>query len=156
MAFSPPDLLEQLGDRDAERELVHAGPLAVAGDAEQLVARGVLGADALEPLDALAEDAGHPGQGLDVVDHRRAVEEARDHRERRPVARLAAEALQRLDEGGLFAADVGAGAHGHHDVEVEALDAADVRGPAGLGLAAPLDDLDAGGAAGRRTQRAGR
>ena len=38
-------------------------------------------------------------------------EQAGDHRERRAVARLAAEALERLDERGLLAADVGAGAH---------------------------------------------
>ncbi len=51
---------------------------------------------------------------------------AGDHRERRAVARLAAEALERLDEGRLLAADVGAGAEGDDDVEVEALDAGDV------------------------------
>ena len=83
------------------------------------------------------------------------LQEARDHRERRPVARLAAEALERLDEGRLFAADVGAGAHGHHDVEVEALDAADVLAQQ-AGFLAPLRSRLRGGGAGSRTRPAGR
>ena len=123
------DLREQLGDGDAPGELVDARLLTVAGDAEQLVAGRLVGAEALEPVDALGEDAGHRGERLDVVDDGRLVEQAGDHRERRPVARLAAEALERLDERRLLAADVGAGAQGDDDVEVEAVVAAGCRWP---------------------------
>ena len=119
-----------------ERELVDAGLVAVAGDAEQLEAGRVVGAEALEPVDALGEDARHRGEGLDVVDDRRRVAAAGDHGERRAVARLAAEALEGLDEGRLLAAHVGAGAHGDDDVEVEALDAADVLAEQAGGAAA--------------------
>ena len=162
------DFLEQVGDGDPEGELVDARLGAVAADAEQLEAGGAVGAEALEPVHALGEDAGRRGQCLDVVDDGGRVAVAGDHRERRAVARLAAEALERLDEGRLLAADVGAGAEGDDDVEVEALDAADVLAQQAGGaalldhrverraqvrvLAAQVDDALAGadGAAGDR------
>ena len=74
----------------------------------------------LEPVDATAHDGGHAGDGLDVVDHRRARVEARDRGERRPQPWLAAPALQRVQQRGLLTADVGARAGVHHQVEVEA------------------------------------
>ena len=49
------------------------------------------------------------------------AEQALDHGERRLVARLAAVALDRAEDRGLLAADVGAGALAHLDVEGEAL-----------------------------------
>jgi hypothetical protein len=64
--------------------------------------------------------AGHRGDGLDVVDDGRAGVEARSTRERRLAAGLAAPALEAVEEGGLLAADVGAGTGVHGDVEVEA------------------------------------
>ena len=119
-------LLQQLGDGDAQGKLVDAGQLAVAGDAEQLVARRFVGAVALEPLGAAGEDADDPGEGLDVVDDRGPAEVAGVDGEGGAVAGLAAMALQRLDHGGLFAADVGPRAHVNVDVEIEALAAGDV------------------------------
>ena len=50
------------------------------------------------------------GEGLDVVDQRRPVVEALDRGERRLQARVAALALERVEQRGLLAADVGAGA----------------------------------------------
>ena len=59
----------------------------------------------------------HVHQRLDVVDHGRLAEQARLRRERRLVARLAAVALDRVEQRRLFAADVGAGAAAELDVE---------------------------------------
>src|SRR5208282_5879564 len=66
-------------------------------------------------------------QRLDVVDDCRLAEIADRHRERRANARLARLALERFDESGFLAADVGARAEMDFDVEVEALRAADAR-----------------------------
>jgi hypothetical protein len=54
---------------------------------------------------------------LDVVDHGRLAEQAGRGRERRLLAGLAAEPLDRVEEGGLLAADVGALAAPELDVE---------------------------------------
>jgi hypothetical protein len=59
----------------------------------------------------------HVGQRLDVVDDGRLAEQPDLDRERRLVARLAALALDRFEQGGLLAADVGAGATPQLDVE---------------------------------------
>ena len=63
------------------------------------------------------QDVGHVGQGLDVVDHGRLAEDADLAGERRLRARLAAPALERVEERRLLAADVGPGAATHLDVE---------------------------------------
>ena len=113
--------LEHLAQRDPERRLVEAGPRDPARQAEQARARRVLGADLRVRLAALHDDAGHVDERLDVVDHRRLVEQALVDRERRLVARLAAVALDRVEQRGLLAADVGAGALAQLDVERETL-----------------------------------
>ena len=67
------DLLQQLGDGDAQRELVDAR--ASAQSPETLKSLGPVDlsrADRLEPVGALGQDAGRPGQRLDVVDDGRA------------------------------------------------------------------------------------
>ena len=76
---------------------------------------------ALEPLDAALEDVRHVRERLDVVHRRRHAEGAVLRRERRLLARLALLAFERLEQAGLFAADVGAGAAVHDDVVLEAL-----------------------------------
>src|SRR5439155_2735478 len=63
-----------------------------------------------EPVGAAGEDGGDPGERLDVVDKGGASEEAVRAGERRLVARLGAAAFDRLQQGGLLAADVAAGA----------------------------------------------
>ena len=69
---------------------------------------------------ALVDDERDVHQGLDVVDDRRVAEQALDRRERRLEARLAALALERVEQRGLFAADVRAGAAVHGEVTLEA------------------------------------
>jgi hypothetical protein len=59
-------------------------------------------------------------QRLDVVDHRRLGVQTLDRRERRLDARHPALTFERLEQRGLFAADVRAGAAVNDDVEVEA------------------------------------
>ena len=67
-----------------------------------------LRADRGERRAADGEDLQHVEQRLDVVDHGRLAEQAAARGERRLVARLAAEALDRVEQRGLLAADVGA------------------------------------------------
>ena len=83
----------------------------------------------------IVEDLEHVVERLHVVDHRGLAEEAADRRERGLVARLAAEALDRVQQRGLLAADVGARAPAQLDVEREAL-AHDVGAEVAAGLRA--------------------
>ena len=143
--------LEQLAQRDAERRLVLAGALHVAGQRVERVALALLGAHRGEPLGAVQHDAGHRGDRLDVVHDGRARVEAVRGRERRAQPRLAAVALERVEQRRLLAADVRAGAGVDHDVEVEAAAVdvlAQVTGGAGLldgvhHAAVDVDDLAA-------------
>ena len=112
-------LLDHLAQRDPERRLVEAGALDAAREAEQPRAGRLLGADPGEGLAAAEHDVQHVDQALDVVDDGRLAEQADVHRERRLVARLAAEALDRVEQRRLLAADVGAGALAQLDVERE-------------------------------------
>ena len=63
---------------------------------------------AANALGAVADDPRHGGEGLDVVDDRRHVEQAALRGMRRPLLRLAALALERLEQDGLLAEHVGA------------------------------------------------
>ena len=63
---------------------------------------------------------GYRGDRLHVVDHRRTGVEARDGGEWGPQPRLAPPALQRVQQRGLLAADVGAGTRVHDDLQVVA------------------------------------
>src|SRR5207249_9836006 len=87
---------------------------------EELGAGTLLGADRPEPVGASLHDVRHAGERLDVVDDRRAAEQAVRGGKGRLDARVAALALERFDEPGLLAADVGARSAVHPDVEIEA------------------------------------
>ena len=113
--------LEQLSERRAEGHLVHARALDVTGEAEQLGAGRPLGADPGELRSAAQDHVEHVDERLDVVDHGRLGEQPGDDRERRLVPRLAALALDRVEDRGLLAADVGARALADLDVEREPL-----------------------------------
>ncbi len=102
--------VDDLPRRGAELDLVVARPLHVAGHRHQLGAGRGLGAELGVLLAAHPEDVGNGGQRLDVVDQRRAVVQALDGGEGRLQARVAALALERVEQAGLLAADVGAGA----------------------------------------------
>jgi len=114
-------LVEQIAERDAERELIGPRPVDMARDGVELRSRvALVGADPLEPVGAAHQDVRHVAQRLDVVDHGRLAEGADDGGEGRFHPRLAALAFERFEHPGLFTADVGAGAAMHVHVELEA------------------------------------
>ena len=109
--------VQHLAQRHAEVGLVEAGAGDVAAQAEQTRARGALGADLRVRRAADPQDLQHVDQRLHVVDAGRLAEQPALHRERRLVPRLAALALERVEQRRLLAADVGAGAAPQLDVE---------------------------------------
>src|SRR5262249_30253082 len=125
--------LQELPQRDAERHLVDARLGDVPRQAEELGALRALGADLRVAGPRGEHDVEHVDERLDVVDDGRLAEEAGHDGERGLRARLAAEALDRVEDRRLLAADVGAAALADLDVEGEAV-AADV-GPEQLALA---------------------
>ena len=68
-------------------------------------------------LGAAVENDRHRGEGDHIVDDGGLAEQALNRRQRRLEAHLAALAFQRLQQRGLLAADVGAGAQAHFEIE---------------------------------------
>ena len=89
-------------------------------NAEQLGALVLCAAKRGEPVAAAAENGRRDGHRLDVGDGRRAAKDTNVGRERRLEARLAGLALNALNEGGLLAANVRAGAAVDVNVKVVA------------------------------------
>ena len=112
--------LDQVAQRRGERQLVVSGAAHVPREREDARALRALGAQRGVRLGAHLEDERHRGQRLDVVDERRRGVEARDGGKRRLRARLPSLALERREERGLLAADVGAGAAVQHHRRVVA------------------------------------
>ena len=112
--------LEQLPQRRPELDLVDAGSGDVAADAEELRARRALRADRPVGVGAavVGEDEQDVDERLDVVDRGRLAEQADLDRERRLVAGLATLALDRFEQRGFLAADVGACAASELDLEI--------------------------------------
>lgn len=80
----------------------------MARDAEEFGALVAFASEAGEPVTAATCDRRSDRDSLDICDGRRAAKETDVGRERRLQPRLALLALNRLDEGRLLAADVGA------------------------------------------------
>jgi len=102
------------------RQLDEAGVLDLADQRKRLGALRPVGAHGSEPLAAAVDDRPDAGPGLDVVEHRRQVEEALVGRVHVLGAGLADLALQRAHQGGRLPAHEGAAAARDPDVEVEA------------------------------------
>src|SRR6266850_3484725 len=126
--------LDQLPEWNPHGFFDVAGTLDMAGDTKQL------GADIVGPADG-GEPGGTPPQNIrrhrdrfNVVDSGRAAVEADIGREWRLQPRHALLAFEALQERGLFAADIGAGAVGYVKVERKAVDIvlADQFSPVGL------------------------
>ncbi len=100
--------LQELRERHAELDFVVAWARHVAGDREELGAAVVRPAEREERVAAVAHDPGHRRERLGVVDGRRLAIEPVARRKGRLEARLALLALERVEERGLFTADVGA------------------------------------------------
>src|SRR3954452_822811 len=80
------------------RGLVLAGPAAAARQRVDLRTRRLLRAELLEPVGPAADDERHAGQRLHVVDHGRGAVQPGDRRERWLEPRLAALALERVEQ----------------------------------------------------------
>ena len=70
------DVVDDLVERDAHRQLEHAGLVDVARDAHDARAARAAHAELVEPGAALVDDERHVHQRLDVVDDRRVAEQA--------------------------------------------------------------------------------
>src|ERR1700690_2970779 len=92
----------------------------MAGDGEDGGAARIYRSQAGEPGRSLAQDGGNRGEALRVVDRGRLAVKAEIRRERRLETRPAGLALERLEQRCLLAANVGAGAHEHVQIEVDA------------------------------------
>ncbi len=110
--------LDDLAHRRAQGNLVVAGPLHVSRDGNDLIAFAALRTDRREPVGAAFENRHEIGERLDVVDDRRHAVEPLDRRKRRLQPRLAALALERVEQRRLLAADIRAGAAMNGDLEI--------------------------------------
>src|SRR4029453_15951612 len=110
---------KQLGERDAERELIVAGLRNVARDREDAGTSRALHAKVGEPLPALAQDRRDRCDALRVVDRGRRSIEAEVRGEGRLEARLALLTLERLEQRGFLAADIRTGADEGVNVAVD-------------------------------------
>src|SRR3954452_14864600 len=119
-AAHPAGELQQFAQRGAHGRLVLPGVLHPPGQREDRCAGRAFRSERLVPVGAAQHDVRDAGERADVVDHRRRVVEAVGRRERRLEPRLTAPALERVEQRGLLAADVGAGATVHDDVAGEA------------------------------------
>ena len=117
------DVIDDLAERGAHRDLDEAGVHDVTGQGKGLGAGAAIGTDGTEPRRALLDDVGDVCEGFDVVEAGGPAEEAFIHASGRFGARHAAVAFNGRRHGGAFAADKGARAA--VDVHVEALAAAE-------------------------------
>ena len=142
-------LLDELPEGYAHLVFHGAWVVDVAGDAENLGARVVGAAESGEPVGAAPQYGRRHGDGFHVVDRCRTAIQAGVGGKRGLEARHPLPAFQAFEEGGLLAADVGAGADVEMYVEVPVRAAgvlADQPGligladgpPQGLGLAVEL------------------
>src|SRR5581483_4100632 len=116
---TPAEVVDDLPERYPERHFHDAGVGHLAGQSEHLGAAALLGSDRRVPVAAVAHDGRDVGERLDVVDEGWLAPEP----VRRGVgwagARRPATALDRRDQRGLLAADVGARADAQVDPELE-------------------------------------
>ena len=112
-------ILENFGDRRTEGVFIDAGTDAVSGDAQHLGAGGFAGAFGGEPGTAVEGDPRRRREGLHIIDDRRLPQIPMRDGIGRTVAGIAALALQRFDQGGFLAADIGARSQVDADVEIE-------------------------------------
>ena len=111
---------DQFFKRDAHFFFDNARIVDVPRDRKQFGARVIGAPDAREPAAATAQNCRHNGDRLHVVDRRRAAIKTGPRREWRLHARHPFFALEAFQQGGFFAADIGACAVGQIDVEVPA------------------------------------
>src|SRR3954454_20096699 len=113
------NIVENLAERDAHRDLDQPGIADAAGQREHFRPFALRRPDGGEPAGAVAHDRRNVGERLDVVNEGRAAPKAFLRRVRRGGAERAAPALDRRDERGLLSANERAGAEADVDVEAE-------------------------------------
>ena len=112
------DLVDQLAERDAEADLEQPAVPDIAGELDRhRPARSAEADRRHRPRAPSLEDERHRRQAQHIVDHRRLAEQPDMRRQRRLGADLAALALDRIEQRGLLAADIGAGADPHLERE---------------------------------------
>ncbi len=104
--------------RKSQLDLVHTGVPDVARGRDELGAGAAPHADGGVGVGSVVDDPCHVSDGLYVVDHGGALVKALHRRERRFIARIAALAFQRFQQGGFLAADVRSAAGMHDQFEV--------------------------------------
>ena len=104
------EVVEDLAHRRAERDLKDARAVDIACHADELRANRLAAAAGGVDARIVEQEVWHERQRLDIVETGRACEDAADLDERRLHARAARLALNRADQGGALAADVGTGA----------------------------------------------
>ena len=114
--------LQQIFQWDRHCFFNHTRVVHMARDTEQLGARIVGATKGGEPIRPAPQDRWHNGDGFDIVHRRRTSVQTRTRRERRLHPGHALLAFKAFQQGGLFAADIGAGAMVDDDVEVPAVD----------------------------------
>ena len=114
--------LDQFAERNSHRLFDVAGPLDMAGHAKQFGADIVGPADGGEPGRAATQDIGRDRDRLDIVHGRGAAVETDIGGEWRLQPRLALLAFEAFEQRGLLAADIGARAVGHIEIERPAVD----------------------------------
>jgi hypothetical protein len=113
-------LLQQLLERNTHLLLDNTWVVDVSGDTEQLGPAVPLASESGKPATASTSDRGGDSDGLDVGYGGRTAEETDIGGEWGLETGLALLPLQRLDESGLFSADVSAGTSVEVDVKVVA------------------------------------
>src|SRR5712691_4595980 len=113
-------IVDDLAEGHRHRRFDETGPDHVPGDRIQSRAALGLGPEPGEPLPAPVDDVRQARERLDIVHDGRLAEGAFHGREGRLDLGPALLALERRDEAGLLAADIGARPAMHDDLEVEA------------------------------------
>ena len=118
-ARSASELLNDLAEGHAHRNLDQPGPANRARQGEDLGSLAFRGADRGEPIAAFLDDRRHVGEGFDVVDQGRQIPEPGFGRVGGPGARYAPLALDRMQERGFLTADVCPGTNANIEPEVK-------------------------------------
>ncbi len=108
---------QQLAKRSSHGNLVVTRTCNIPRDTEDPCASIVAETKTVEPGAPLLQDERHCTEGLDIVDHRRKIEQAMSRREGRLLSREGVLSFQRVQERCFFTTDVGTSATTNHDPE---------------------------------------
>ena len=110
-------IVQQLAQAEAKGALDESTAADVARELYGQRAARFAHAEVRVSIGAVLQDPRHARERHDVIDDGGLAEQALDRRQGRAHAHLAAPALEALEHRGLFAADVGPGAHTHLEIK---------------------------------------